>query len=70
MIIGDIYEIKAMKLVDRLMDHFIEVRKKTGENPKEFELTVKEMRTIKNLLYYNEGVWTFVGVPIKIVNKE
>ena len=69
MILGDIYDIKAMKLVDRLMDHFIEVREKTGENLKEFELTAQEVKLIKDLLYYNEGVFTFIGVPIKIVDK-
>lgn len=66
---NDIYDVKVLKVTDRLMDRFLEAREKTSENPKELELTAQEMKTIKNLLYYNEGVWTFVGVPIKIVDK-
>lgn len=69
MIIGDIYDVEVLKVADRLMDRFLEVREKTGENPKELELTAQEMKTIVDLLYYNEGVFTFVGVPIKIVDK-
>ena len=65
----DIYGVEVLEITDRLMDQFLEVREKTGENPKEFKLTAQEMRTIKNLLYYNEGVFTFAGVPIKIVDK-
>ncbi len=67
--VADIYDVKALEITDRLVDQFLEAREKTGENPKEFELTIQERSTVANLLRYEEGKVTFVGVPIKIVDK-
>lgn len=70
---NDIYDVEVLELIDVLMDRFLEARGESNENPKEFKLTVREVKMIENQeAFYKvdkKGKATFLGVPIKIIDK-